>query len=164
VAAAIAQEGTMDMKPPKEMSLAAFLLGNWTGSMTFYDQGKTTKSTGTIVGKRALGGRYVSSDHTYRMGGMTMTGMHLLTYDPSEKAWKAWWFDSAAPGAMELTGDFSGNKLVMTSKPTPIPGMPNPASFRATWVKVSAKKLDFTLEMKGGETWGKVIVGSYSKK
>ncbi len=65
--------------------------------------GAPQKSQVTITGDTILNGFYYRGMHTYDMGGMKMEGMHLMTFNPEDKMWHAWWYDpSAAP--MEMTG------------------------------------------------------------
>jgi hypothetical protein len=164
VAAFAGAQEMMDMTPPKEVkNLEAFFAGEWKGTITMTEpDGKSTTSTSTIIGKVSLAGRYIESRHKFAVPGMTWEGMHLATYDADAKTYKAWWFDSMAAGSMEMSGPLTGNKLVMTSKPTDMPGMPG-MIMRATWDKTTAKSYNFLLEMKQGEGWVTVISGKYEK-
>jgi len=159
--AAVAQE--MEMAPPKEMKAVEFFLGNWTGTnkMTFGEQ--TMESPGSVKCDLFLGGRFVRSMHVYDMAGMKFEGCHLLSYDTEKKKYVAWWFDQVSSQPMEMEGNFEGDgKLVMISKPTPMPGI-GTAVFRSTWVKVSAQEVRFTLEQKDGEKWTPMIESVYKK-
>ncbi|MBX3119104.1 MAG: DUF1579 family protein [Fimbriimonadaceae bacterium] len=159
-----AQDHMMDMSPPKEVSKLDFMLGKWTGSYTSYMEGMEMSMKGTIVTKKAVGGRYVQSDHTYSGKGMPeMSGMHMASYDPETKEYFGYWFDSTAPGAMEMRGNFMGATLRMVSKPTAVPGMPEPIVMRAWYTKVSATKIDFLLEMKMGNDWAPMMKGTMTK-
>ncbi|MBI5706040.1 MAG: DUF1579 family protein [Armatimonadetes bacterium] len=161
--AAPRQEGMMP--PPKELAALNYMLGSFTGKMDFYMGGPNpTKSKGSVRTAKTMGGMWVEGHHTYDMGGMKMDGRQLLSYDPAKKQYVGYWFDQAAPGAMELSGNIAGGKLVLISKPTPVPGMQGDQVFRATYSKKGAKSYDFRLEMKSGDKWDPMIVGVYTKK
>ena len=100
---------------------------------------------------------------TMNVGGMKIEGRHLMTYDPAKKDWGGWWFESMAPGAMEMHGTADAKMVRLTSGPTPVPGMPEPQVFRSTWTKTGARTAHFVLEMKTGETWTKSIVGDFKR-
>lgn len=159
----MAQDGMM-MPPPKELNAVAFLMGNFTANMTFHMGPETSPSKGTIKCVKALGGMWIEAFHTYDMGGMKMLGRHLLTYDPAQKMYVGYWFDQAAPGAMELSGKLNGNTLTLISKPVAVPGMEGMQTFRATYVKKDAKHVTFRLETKAGAKWEPAIVGTFTKK
>jgi hypothetical protein len=157
------QGGMMDMRPPKELKAAEFLLGRWSGRETFYENGKGTSGRATITCTKEMNGRFLHGMHTSSMGGDSMKGLHLLSYDPQIKKYRAYWFDSASSEAMELTGTLTGNKLIMVSKPTDVPGMPG-VVFRSTWTRKSPRALGMVLDMQMGGKWVKVIDGNYPKR
>jgi hypothetical protein len=150
---------------PSEFKKVAFFAGPWHGSVVMQGMGMpTTKANGTMNGKVILDGKYIQSMSITKMGKAgTMQGAHLISYDPFKKQFVAYWFDSSSPGVMEMTGNFQGSKLVMTSKPTEIPGMPEPATMRVTWSRPSTAKLEMLLEMKQGDKWVKLIESKYSR-
>lgn len=161
-AGALAQD--MIQPIPKEINHLKFFIGKWRGDVSFYFGGTESKGTSTMTAKLGIGGRYVEGDHTYsnkQMG--TMHGKQLMSYNPSKKQMFGYWFDSAAPEAMEMWGNFNGNKLVMISKPTPMEGMPQPLVMRATYTKHSATRFDLVLEMKMGGEWTPMLKGTYRK-
>jgi len=150
---------------PPEFKKVAFFAGPWHGSVVMQGMGMPpTKATGTMNGKVILDGKYIQSMSITKMGKAgSMEGTHLISYDPFKKQFVAFWFDSSAPGVMEMSGNFQGSKLVMTSKPTEIPGMPEPAIMRVTWSRPSTSKLEMLLEMKQGDKWAKLIESKYSR-
>jgi hypothetical protein len=162
---AFAGQGMQVPPMPKEFSKANFFLGKWTGTEKVHGMGGApVNAKGTFTGKRALGDRYIQSLHVMDMGKQgKMDGMHLLSYDTFKKQFVAFWLDSSNPQVMEMSGNFNGNKLVMISKPTPIPGMPEPIVMRATWTKLSTTKVTFSLDMKQGDKWAPMIEGNYRK-
>jgi hypothetical protein len=71
----------------------------------------------------------------------------------------AWWFNDTSRHPMELSGDVTGNKLVLLSNPS----SPGPV-FRATYETTADGKLTYLLEMKMGDTWNKLFLTTYTKK
>lgn len=154
-----------DMKPPAEIKQAAFLLGEWSGELTFFEMdGTTNKSMGHISSKMTLGGRFVSSTFKTTVPGMgEMEGLQLLAYDSDVKKWHAWWYDNMSSSAMVFRGTIENGKLFMVSDPTPMPGMGD-VVMRALWEKKSDTEVFFRLEMKIGDDWMKLIECTYKKK
>lgn len=153
----------MPMAPPKELKrVESWFLGKWTSTTKMEGVGQGMK--GNSVGQKVLGGMYIQQNHSMAMGKMgKMSGMYMMSYDPAKKQYVAWWYDSSAPGAMEMSGNFQGDKLIMISKPTPIPGMQEPAIMRATWQKKPGNKILFQLDMKQGDKWGQIMESNYKK-
>jgi len=162
---AMAGQGMRLPPPPAELGKVAFFAGKWTGNLKVYGMGQTPVACkATLLGKKTLDNRYYQTNHTMDMGKMgKMEGMHLLSYDPMKKQYKAFWFDSSVPSVMEMSGNFQGNTLIMVSKPTEVPGMPAPMIMRTTFVKKSNSAYDFKLEAKEGDKWSPMIVGGYRK-
>ena len=160
------QQEMMDMTPPKELKMASWLLGSWTGNevYTMEPGAKPEKGKATVKGQWALGGRYLEGKHNMTVGGMKMEGRNLMTYDPAKKEWIAYWFDSAAPGAMKMTRTVTDKMATMTSEPMEMPGMPGMQVMRATWTKTGAKKMHFVLSMKAGDKWNTFMTGDYIRK
>lgn len=149
---------------PTEIKQVAFLLGEFKAKLLSKMTGEAMPSDGTSSTKLALNGRYLVSNQTYTFMGQKMEGTLMLTFDPGDKKWKSWWFDGSSPGAMEMEGTFDGKKLIMTSKPTPMPGADSHVTMRATWVKEAESKFGFLLEMKQGDAWINLMEGTYEKK
>lgn len=150
------------MKPPAEVKAnLGFFLGHWTGKVKMM-MGGGADSNSVIDSEFALGDRYMQSKINYDLGGMQMKGLHMLTFDPDTKKYKAWWFDSSANGVLDMEGDLNGDTLVLTSKPTKMPGMGD-MIMRTTWVKKSDTEIVFTLESKTGDSFSKLMEGTYKK-
>ena len=163
MALGFAQEG-MPPVPTEELKRVDFMTGEWSGTDIMYFAGQKSTSTSKSKSDTILGGRYIRTMVEYTMEGMpAMTGMHMLTYDAEKKAYVGWWFDSMAPGVMRMEGNFEGDKLIMVSDPTPIPGMPGNQTMRATWNKNGDKGVMFKLELKQGDKWEPMIEGDYKK-
>jgi hypothetical protein len=152
-----------EMEPPKEMKAVEFLAGNWSGTETYLFGGQKSEGKSQITSATALGGHFIRGQHKMSVEGMDMEGMHILGYSPEAKKYRAWWFDSMSNDVLEMEGDLKGNVLTMTSKPTPMPGLPKPVRMRATWTNKSAKELDFRLEIENEGKWNLMIEGHYQR-
>ena len=158
-----AQEGALNLKPPKEFGQVRWFLGKFAGNETLYFGGAPQKSKGTIHNVIAIGGNWLEGKHTYATPQGTINGLHLLTYDSTAKMFKAYWFDQTTPEAMEMSGKLSGDTLTMISKPVSMGG-PEKVIMRAMWKRDGARKLAFRLEMQQGPKWSPMIVGSYTRR
>jgi len=151
---------------PEEVSKFDNWVGTWTAKEKFYMPGakEPMENEGVMTITKSLGGRYIEGRYSTEMMGQKMEGMHLMTYDPDRKKWIGYWFDSAAPGIMEMEGDLVGNKLTMVSKPVAIPGMADKQTFRATWDTKDKDNVLFLLELQTGNDWAKMIESEYKRK
>lgn len=150
--------------PTDELKKVQFLVGDYSGKEKVTMMSPTpVDSTSKSHGEMKLGGRYLQTHVEYNItGAPTMTGMHMLTYNAAKKMYEAWWFDSEVTGAMHMTGNFEGDKLVLTSDPTPMPGMGD-AIMRVSWWKNGEKGVRFNLDMKQGDKFVTVMDGDYQK-
>src|SRR5437899_11145619 len=55
-------------------------------------------------------------EHRSKMNGMPFAGHGVLTWDPTEKAYKFAWVDSMMPGWVVETGHMEGQNLVLTGE------------------------------------------------
>ena len=165
VAIAPAQDPMMPA-PPAELKNLAWMLGDFNADLKMYEPGQTEGAPmpGSTTAKMSLGDVYIESRFEADMGGMKMTGLQMTTYDPAKKQYVAWWFDSMAPGVLELRGKLTGQVLVLKSEPIEIPGMPGKHAFRATYGLKGAGKYLFRLEMNSGEGFYKMMEGMMTKK
>ncbi len=147
--------------PPKELKAIAFTKGDWTGDLKMYEPGstKTSPMKAKIDSADAMNGMYIESRFDADMGGIPMKGLQLTTYDPAKKQYVAYWFDSMAPGVLELRGTLKGGVLVLVSKAVPMPGMPGRHAFRATNTPRGANQMLYRLEMNSGKGWSKLFDG-----
>lgn len=147
--------------PPKELKALSWMLGDHTSDLMMYEPGKAegSPSPGTVKSAMTMGDMYIESHFTADMGGMPMTGRQLTTFDPAKGEYVAYWFDSMAPGVLELRGKLKGQVLTLVSKPRPIPGMPGKHSFRATYGAKGIGKYLFRLEMNSGRGFTKMMEG-----
>lgn len=166
-ALSVAQEDpSMMMPPPPELNQLWFLLGDFEGpiKMSMNPGAPPLETQAKVKAVKTLGGMWLELFHSFDMEGTEMTGRMLLTYEPSKKKYVSYWFDSAAPGAMTMTGSVKGQTLIMISDPVEMPGMPGKVTFRATWSMKSATDVKFVLEMKTAGKWGVFIESVYSRK
>jgi hypothetical protein len=156
------KEGT---PPPPELKMADFLLGEWTNSESGEVARKKVDVTFQLSISKALGGHYLLVRHVHNVpGGADVEGIHMLTYDPDKKLWRAWWFISSEATVNELSGNFEGDKLMMVSKPFQTPGVTGDLVLRATWQQTADKGLRFTLDLKQADSWRKFIDRTYVKE
>ncbi len=102
-----------------EMERLKFYLGEWDYTETypksaFYPNGG--KNTGVYTGKLGPGGN--SLINTFHSQGPVgdFEGLLVMTWDPKEKAYKAYVFGNDFPGALVETGQFEADALVYRSE------------------------------------------------
>lgn len=162
----LAQEGMMDMRPPAELKNLEFMLGEWTCELKTYGMGGGGDSTAkaTIKTTKTLGDRFYKTEFVTDFEGMgRFEGLQLLSFDPEKKQYRCYWFDGMSSDVLDMSGTMTGGKLVLTSKPTPMPGM-GEITFRATYERKPNSEIYFLLEMKQGNEWSKALEGTYKKK
>jgi hypothetical protein len=102
-----------------EMDRLKFYLGEWDYTETypksaFYPNGG--KNTGVYTSKLGPGGNsMVENFHSQGPVG-DFEGLIVMTWDPKEKAYKAYVFGNDFPGALVETGQFEGDALVFCSE------------------------------------------------
>lgn len=139
------------------------MAGEWRGSQTFNTGGAPMSGDAVDHVGKAIGGRYIEERLSTTLPGRKPSDTrHLLTYDPTQKHFRAWWFNDSSVGAMELAGDLDGSKLVLVSKPTDT-GSPAPVVFRATYERVDGSHLGYKLEIQTGDTWRELFHTVYSR-
>jgi len=159
------RQGPPMPQPPKELKQIAWMKGEWQADFNMFEGGKKVGvAKGPVSCADALGNMYFESRFETDMGGMKMKGLQLTTYDANTKEFAGYWFDSMAPGLLELRGKLKGQTLVMTSKPTAFPGMPGKMSFRSTNAMKSPTSMLFRLEMNQGKGWSKMLEGTMTRK
>jgi len=102
-----------------EMDRLKFYLGEWDYTESypksaFYPNGG--KNTGVYTSKLGPGGNsMVENFHSQGPVG-DFEGLIVMTWDPREKAYKAYVFGNEFPGALVETGQFEGDALVFRSE------------------------------------------------
>jgi hypothetical protein len=114
--------------PPKpgaaEMERLRFYLGEWDYTETYPKSASFPnggKNTGVYTSKLGPGGN--SLINTFHSQGPVgdFEGLLIMTWDPREKAYKAYVFGNSFPGALVETGQFEDDALVYHSE-FPVPG------------------------------------------
>jgi hypothetical protein len=151
------------VQPADGLKVASFLKGNWKGKQDFNTGGGASMvGDATDLIQDAIGGRYLEERLSTTLPGRSPSDTrHFITFDPKVGKFKAWWFNDASVGAMQLEGTCDGSVLVMESSPNP--DAPKATVFRATYQKVSDSKLDYKLEIKAGDGWQKLFQTEYTK-
>ena len=161
-----AQQDPMMGAPPKELKSLSFMVGTFDCDFQMWEPGSTQSSPmkGTITTAESLNGMWIESRHESEMMGMPMKGLQMTSYDAAKKQYMAYWFDSMAPGALEMWGTLKGQTLTLVSKPVEVPGMPGKMSFRATTSMKGVGKVLFRLETNMGQGWSKMMEGMMTRK
>ncbi|KIC96423.1 DUF1579 domain-containing protein [Flavihumibacter solisilvae] len=82
--------------------------GEWAAEISSWmDPNATpTKSTGKMVNKMILGGRYQEQRYTGDFMGMPMEGIGTLAYDNAKKVFVSTWMDNMGTGIMTMEGKY----------------------------------------------------------
>ena len=137
----------------------SFMKGDWAGKQKFNNPGGPAMAgDATDRVEIGIGGRYLCEMLSTTMPGRNPTDTrHFISYDKASGKYAAWWFNDTGTRPTELTGELSGNKLVLTSSSSgPV--------LRATYESPSENTLTYLLEMKQGDTWVKLFLTTYSRK
>jgi len=148
-------------QPPNPLDSLSFLKGDWSGKQNFNNQGGPAM-VGDATDRIEIGiaGKYLCEMLSTTLPDRKPTDTrHFISYDKQSRKYTAWWFNDTSTHPSELTGDLSGNKLVLLSNPSG----PGPV-LRATYESPAENKLTFLLEMKQGESWTKLFLTTYTKK
>lgn len=124
-----AQQGMSER--PAELDRLNGWVGHWTGTgdMVMYtpEGEKKMTTTGTEHVTWACDRRFLQSTFSYGMGDMgTMNGVSMMTWDPHEKEYDSWYFDSfGGVGEGEMKYDEARGLWVMESEgKDPMTGRP----------------------------------------
>lgn len=103
-------------KPAPEMEKLNFYLGEWDYTETYGKSPNGPKNTGVYTSKLGPGGN--SLINTFHSQGPVgdFEGLLVITWDPREKAYKAYAFGNDIPGAIIQTGAFEGDTLVFRAE------------------------------------------------
>lgn len=147
--------------PADALAKLSFMQGNWAGKQNFNNQGGPAM-VGDATDRIELGiaGKYLCEQLSTTLPGRKPTDTrHFISYDKQSGKYTAWWFNDTSYHPTQLTGDLTGNKLVLTSDSS----APGPV-LRATYENPSPDKLTFQLEMKSGDAWTSLFLTTYTKK
>jgi len=141
--------------------LAALMQGDWAGKQDF-DTGGGPAMVGDATDRIEMG---IANKYLCETLSTTLTGRkptdtrHFLSYDTKSGKYTAWWFNDTSYHPTSLTGDLTGNKLVLLSDPS----SPGP-QLRATYESPKADTLTYQVEMKNGDNWTRLFLTTYTKK
>lgn len=90
--------------------------GNWNGeiSMWMAPGAPPSTSSGTMVNKTVLGGRYQQATYKGNYNGMPMEGMSTLAYDNAKKVFISTWIDNMGTGLMVGKGPWDPTTRTIT--------------------------------------------------
>jgi hypothetical protein len=149
------------VQPADALAKLAFMQGEWMGKQDFNTQGGPAM-VGDATDRIDVG---IASKYLCEMLSTTLPGRkptdtrHFISYDAKAQKYTAWWFNDTSYHPTALTGELSGNKLVLMSDAS----APGPV-LRATYESPSADKLTFLLEMKSGDNWTRLFLTTYLRK
>jgi hypothetical protein len=148
------------VQPADALARLAFMQGDWAGKQNFNTSGGPAM-VGDATDKVAMGiaGKYLCETLSTTLPGRKPTDTrHFLSFDKQSGKYTAWWFNDTSYHPTLLTGEVTGNKLVLMSDPSGTGPV-----LRATYESPTPDKLTFQLEMKSGDSWTSLFVTSYLK-
>ncbi|MGD0893639.1 MAG: DUF1579 family protein [Terracidiphilus sp.] len=149
------------LTPADALNKIAFMQGDWAGKQDFNTNGGAAL-VGEATDRIELGiaNRYLCEMLSTTMpGGHPTDTRHFISFDAKTQKYTAWWFNDTSTHPTALTGELTGNKLVLTSDAS----APGPV-LRATYESPNAGTLTFLVEMKIGESWNRLFLTTYSKR
>ena len=132
----LAYSQQQSVQPADALGKLSFMQGDWGGKQYICEMLSTT-----LPGRKPTDTR------------------HFISFDAKTQKYTAWWFNDTSYHPTALTGDLTGNKLVLMSDPA----APGPL-LRATYENPSASTLTYMVEMKNGDNWTKLFLTTYTKK
>jgi hypothetical protein len=148
------------VQPADALAKLAFMQGDWSGKQNFNTNGGPAM-VGDATNSVAIGiaGKYLCESLSTTLPGRKPTDTrHFLSFDKQSGKYTAWWFNDTSYHPTLLTGDLTGNKLVLTSDASGAGPV-----LRATYESPTPDKLIFQLEMKSGDSWTLLFVTTYGK-
>jgi Protein of unknown function (DUF1579) len=149
------------VQPADALGKLSFMQGDWAGKQNFNTNGEPAM-VGDATDRVELG---IANKYLCEMLSTTLPGRkpkdtrHFISYDAKTQKYTAWWFNDTSYHPTALTGDLTGNKLVLMSDPS----APGPL-LRATYENPSVGTLTYMVEMKSGDSWTKLFLTTYTKK
>jgi Protein of unknown function (DUF1579) len=161
-ACALSAMGQQTSKPAADgLNGLSFMEGDWSGHQDFNTGGGPAMvGSATDNISVCIEAKFVCEMLSTTLPNRKPTDTrHFLSFDKETGKYTAWWFNDTSTRPMELTGEASGNKLVLLSDAS----TPGPV-LRATYERTPDDKLTFLLEMKQGDAWTKLFLTTYAKK
>jgi len=149
------------VQPVDALAKLAFMQGDWAGKQNFNTDGGPAM-VGDATDSITLG---IANKYLCEMLSTTLPNRkptdtrHFISFDKQSGKYTAWWFNDTSSHPTLLTGELTGNKLVLMSDGSG----PGPV-LRASYESPTPDKLTFQLEMKNGDSWTGLFVTTYTKK
>ena len=150
-----------NVQPADALAKLSFMQGDWTGKQDF-DTGGGPAMVGDATNRVELG---IANKYLCEMLSTTLPNRkptdtrHFISYDAKTQKYTAWWFNDTSYHPSQLSGDLTGNKLILMTDPSAAGPV-----LRATYENPTPDKLTFLLEMKNGDNWTRLFLTTYSKK
>ena len=152
--------GQSGVQPADALARLTFMQGDWAGKQSFNTNGGPVM-VGDARDSVAMGiaGKYLCETLSTTLPGRKPTDTrHFISFDKQSGKYMAWWFNDTSYHPTLLTGELTGNKLILTSDASGAGPV-----LRATYESPAADKLTFQLEMKNGDGWTSLFVTTYLK-
>jgi hypothetical protein len=100
--------GNGDKAPSPEHAVLLETVGDWQATFTMAPQGGAapTEVKGTEVVVPVCGGHWIWTSFSMPWEGKPFEGHGLIGYDPAQKKYVSFWFDSMSPTAMQASGTY----------------------------------------------------------
>lgn len=103
-------------RPGPEHKLLASLQGTWTANVkSWFGPGEPTESTGTMVRKMIMDGRYLQESFKGEFLGSKFHGMGIVAYDVNKKKFVTTWIDNMTTGISMMQGSYDADNKTFTS-------------------------------------------------
>jgi hypothetical protein len=157
----LAYSQQQSVQPADALGKLSFMQGDWAGKQDFdTGGGPAMVSDATDRVELGIANKYICEMLSTTLPGRKPTDTrHFISFDAKTQKYTAWWFNDTSYHPTALTGDLTGNKLVLMSDPA----APGPL-LRATYENPSASTLTYMVEMKNGDNWTKLFLTTYTKK
>jgi len=108
------------MKPGPAHAMLAQLAGDWTYTITSYENPEQPVTmTGVSTKEMVMGGRYLEETTSGEMMGMPFQGAGITGFDNTSGEFQSIWFDNMSTGMMMTEGPFvEGGPMVMMGEYT----------------------------------------------
>jgi hypothetical protein len=149
-------------KKDDPLDQAAFLTGEWSGTLELTIPGGKAKADATGKASRVYAGNYIRTEYVYDVPGpLVIEGTEYLTYDAGRKKFRSFAFQNTGRAPYVSEGELVDGALVMT---TQADGQPNHVPMRATMKPAGADGISYRMERKQGDGWALLGEGTFKKK
>src|SRR5262245_51167298 len=103
-------------KPGPEHKILASMEGTWTAKVkSWFGPGEPKESTGTMVRKMIMDGRYLQETFKGEFLGTKFEGMGIVAYDVNKKKYVTSWIDNMTTGISMMQGSYDADSKTLTS-------------------------------------------------